>query len=212
MNQPSQKRWRRFSLSPSEGEKAGVKEHFGFRICTRRAFTLIELILVMAILTVAIAIAAPALSRFFRGRTLDSQARMLLALTRHGQSRAVAEGVPMELWLDAPQATFGLEAEPSYETSDPKKLEFHLENDMQLQVIAGRPVSGGANMSTALASASATPVPSTHPNLRTIRFLPDGSISETSPVMLRLIGREGDSLWLAQSRSRLAYEIRTANN
>ena len=156
--------------------------------------------------------AAPALSRFFRGRTLDSQARMLLALTRHGQSRAVAEGVPMELWLDAPQATFGLEAEPSYETSDPKKLEFHLENDMQLQVIAGSPVSGGANMSTALAPATATPVRSTHPNLPTIRFLPDGSISETSPLMLRLIGREGDSLWIAQSRSRLAYEIRTANN
>ena len=67
-------------------------------------------------------------------------------------------------------------------------------------------------MATALASASATPVRSTHPNLPTIRFLPDGSISETSPLMLRLIGREGDSLWLAQSRSRLAYEIRTANN
>src|SRR5689334_15919462 len=48
-------------------------------------FTLIELILVMAILTVAVSITAPALSNFFHGRTLDSEARRMLALTRQGQ-------------------------------------------------------------------------------------------------------------------------------
>src|SRR6266850_7421868 len=64
------------------------------------AFTLMELILVMTVLAVAVWIAAPALANFFRGRTLDSEARRFLSLTRHGQSRAVAEGVPMELWLD----------------------------------------------------------------------------------------------------------------
>ena len=38
-----------------------------------------------------------------------------------------------------------------------------------------------------------------HATLPTIRFLPDGSIGDTSPQMLRLTGRDGDSLWLAQS-------------
>ena len=44
----------------------------------RRGFTLIELILVMALLTVVISLTAPRLSRFFHGRTLDSEARRLL--------------------------------------------------------------------------------------------------------------------------------------
>src|SRR6266705_1192 len=77
------------------------------------AFTLIELILVMAILTVAVSITAPTLGRFFSGRALDSEARRLLALTHNGQSRAVFEGVPIELWVDARQRTYGLEAEYS---------------------------------------------------------------------------------------------------
>src|SRR5882724_2717216 len=83
---------------------------------TRCAFTLIELILVMTVLTIAVAIAAPALANFFRGRTLDSEARRLLALTRQGQSRAISEGIPMELWLDTARGAYGLEAEPSYES------------------------------------------------------------------------------------------------
>src|SRR2546426_11590252 len=49
-------------------------------------FTLIELILVMTVLTIAVSITAPALANFFRGRSLDSEARRLLALTRPGPS------------------------------------------------------------------------------------------------------------------------------
>src|SRR5436190_226391 len=86
----------------------------------RRAFTLIELILVMAILIIAVAIAAPVLAGFFHAGTLDSEARRLLALSRQGQSRAVSEGIPMELWLDAKRGAYGLEAEPSFETTDDK--------------------------------------------------------------------------------------------
>ena len=89
------------------------------------AFTLIELILVMAILTLAVSITAPALSNFFRGRTLDSEARRLLALSREGQSRAVSEGVPMELWFDTKQGIYGLEAEPSFEPQDAKAVKLH---------------------------------------------------------------------------------------
>ncbi|NJM55576.1 MAG: prepilin-type N-terminal cleavage/methylation domain-containing protein, partial [Verrucomicrobiae bacterium] len=60
----------------------------------RRAFTLIELMLVMALLIVTTTFLAPQLSEFFRGRSLDSEAKRFLALTRLAQSRAVAEGVP----------------------------------------------------------------------------------------------------------------------
>ena len=159
----------------------------------------------MTILTIAVSITAPALANFFHGRTLDSEARRLLALTRQGQSRAVSEGIPMELWVDAAQGKFGLEAEPSYEEKDPKGLEFTIDSDMRLEAVNGStPVtaSGGG----------VKPLASNHPNVPKIRFLPDGSISEISPQILRLTGRDGASIWLAQSRSRLSYEIRATIN
>jgi type II secretion system protein H len=175
---------------------------------SERGFTLIELILVMTILTIAVSLTAPALANFFRGRTLDSEARRLLALTRQGQSRAVSEGIPMELWVDAAQGKFGLEAEPSYDAKDPKGMEFTLDSDMRLEAVNGStPVAA-----TTAGGASLTRLPSNHPGVPKIRFLPDGSISEISPQILRLTGRDGASIWLAQSRNRLSYEIRASIN
>src|SRR6266705_2131210 len=98
------------------------------------AFTLIELILVMTVLTIAVSLTAPSLANFFRGRSLDSEARRLLALTRQGQSRAVSEGIPMELWVDATRGAYGLEAEPTYEQTDPKAQEFTLDSGMQIEI------------------------------------------------------------------------------
>src|SRR5207248_187512 len=124
-----------------------------------------------AILTIAISIAAPSLSHFFRGRSLDSQARMLLAMTRHGQSRAVSEGLPMEMWVDSAQGKFGLEAEPSYETSDPKKLEGQLEPNTKMEVVENTTGTAAAKLNAANSTVQA-PVRSNHPNLPRIRFLP----------------------------------------
>ena len=52
-------------------------------------FTLIELILVMAMLLIVLSLTAPSLAVFFRGRALDSEARRFMTLTHYGQSRAV---------------------------------------------------------------------------------------------------------------------------
>src|SRR6476660_1562259 len=117
-------------LPEGEGGSSAVLQ----KVFAVRGFTLIELILVMTVLTIAVSLTAPALANFFRGRSLDSEARKLLALTRFGQSRAVSEGIPMELWLDATRGAYGLEAEPSYETTDPKAQEFTVDSDMHLQV------------------------------------------------------------------------------
>jgi type II secretion system protein H len=178
-------------------------------------FTLIELILVMTILTIAVSITAPTLANFFRGRTLDSEARRLLALTRQGQSRAVSEGIPMELWIDTAQGIFGLEAEPSYEQTDPKAVELKLDKDLTLEAVNDSPLAArkGAILGPInSATNSGSMVLSRHPELPRIRFLPDGSISESSPQTLRLTGIDGGSLWLSQSRNRLSYEIRTRGN
>jgi prepilin-type N-terminal cleavage/methylation domain-containing protein len=65
---------------------------FTFSLPAERAFTLIELILVLALLVIITSLAAPAMSNFIRGRALDSEARRLLALMHAAQSRAVSEG------------------------------------------------------------------------------------------------------------------------
>lgn len=166
-----------------------------------QGFTLIELILVMSVLVVAVSITAPALSRFFRARTLDSEIRRVLALTRHGQSRAVAEGVPMELWIDSAQKRFGLEAEPSFEPNDPKEVSLMIEPEMQIEAVntigSGNAANPGSPASTK----------SNHPSLPRIRFLPDGSIEETSPQSIRVTGRDGSSRLVTISRTRMGYEI-----
>ena len=163
----------------------------------------------MAILTIVVSITAPALANFFHGRTLDSEARRLLALTRQGQSRAVSEGLPMDLWIDTAKSTFGLEAEPSYEAEDPKAVELTMDGDIQLQVINDNTLNSADPSSAATSSrtGSGTPLTSRHPNVPKIRFLPDGSISEISPRALVLTGRDGISISLRQSRNRLSYEI-----
>jgi len=168
----------------------------------------------MTVLTIAASITAPALANFFRGRTLDSEARRLLALTRHGQSRAASEGLPMELWLDAAQGAYGMEAEPSYEPHDSKAVSFNLDRDMRLEVVDLAPGNSvpAADLGTSSGPVNASKSRSNHPNLPAIRFLPDGSFSENSPQTLRLTGRDGLSIWLSLSRNRLNYEIRSRIN
>jgi len=192
----------------------GLRISFGFRSSAfgfHNAFTLIELILVMAILTMAVAVTAPTLAHFFRGRTLDSEARRLLALTRSGQNRAVAEGIPIDLWVNASGGIVGLDAEPSFETTDPKAVEFTLDSGVQIEVVKQATVSTLATNLTrvqTISTASVLPVKLTHAGLPTIRFLPDGSLGENSPQSLRLTSRDGTSLTIALGQDRLSYEIR----
>src|SRR5437667_286619 len=99
-----------------------------------RAFTLIELILVMALLSIVLAVSAPALSNFFRGRNLDSEARRFVSLTRYAQSRAVSEGVPMIVWMDIRQGTYGLQQEPGYTPLDEKAVDFVLSKGLRIGI------------------------------------------------------------------------------
>ena len=179
------------------GEGAGVCGQ------AARAFTLIELLLVLSLLSVVIAVESPTLARFFRGRNLDAEAQRFLALTRYGQNRAVAEGIPMVLWMDAENGQYGLEAEATYAEEDPKAMPFEISPDVELEV------------DEAFTSTRSTLPRSTTElagNLPAIRFTPDGFFNEDSPqyVLFRET-REGSTgkLWVGLSRNRLNYEIKT---
>jgi type II secretion system protein H len=177
-------------------------------------FTLVELILVMALLVVVISLIAPSLSNFFRGRNLDSEARRFLALTRYARSRAVSEGVPMLLWVDPEQRAYGLTEEYSFSSRDERAVTYHLEPDVELQLDS----RGGGS----------APRPPTLPgtltlgaNAITIRFEPDGFVSEASPQSLWFREQDRDGVvrpesernvvWVTQSQNRVSYELQTNN-
>ena len=164
--------------------------HAARRTRQSRAFTLIELILVLALLVIITAIALPRMSGFIRGRALDSEARRLAALMHAGQSRAVSEGAPMMLWVDEKAGSYGLEAETSGQDGDAKAEDLAVDATLQISVL---------NTGTGVAT--------TFKNLPAIKFLPDGTVDENSPQTLKLTDTAGFSRWLAETKLRTGYEI-----
>ena len=156
-----------------------------------RGFTLVELILVLALLVIVTSLAAPAMSRFIRGRALDSEARRMLSLMHAGQSRAVSEGAPMVLWVDEKAGSYGLEAETSGKNGDTKAETLPLDSTLQMAV-----------QNTGLG----TPV--TFNNLPAVRFLADGSVDENSLPVLKLTDSAGFARWFSLNSARTGYEIR----
>ena len=186
----------------------GVRASFGFRPSALgsfgRGFTLIELILVMALLATILAVSAPSLSRFFRSRGLESEAMRFLALTRAAQSRAVAEGVPMVLWFDTKERTYGLNADKSYVEDDPKAEEFKVDETLELDLRYSPDAVAISRTSAFQNEKQATS------GLYTLHFNPDGFVSLSSPETVVIRQGKDDELWVSQSRNRLNYEIRPA--
>jgi type II secretion system protein H len=77
-------------------------------------FTLIELVVVMLLLTTLIAIIAPRLTGFFRGRRLDADARRLWALTRYAREEAITRAIPVRVWFSPEEHRYGVDAVPGY--------------------------------------------------------------------------------------------------
>jgi type II secretion system protein H len=160
----------------------------GLRRC---AFTLIELILVLALLVVAVSMVAPRMSSFVRGRALDSEARRLAAVMHAGKARAVSEGMTMVLWVDEKQNRYGLEQETPLGDADSRAENFMTDPNVNLAVL-----NAGAAASTLFK------------DLPAIRFLADGMVDEGSPRALKLQDSGGGSLWLVTAQDRTGYEIR----
>ncbi len=166
-------------------------------------FTLIELILVMAVIVVMAAVVTPRMADFFRGRALDNEARRFMTLTRYGQNRAVSEGVPMLVWIDEEKRRYGLEAQPGYLEKDEKAVEYNLAENLEIEV---------GNALTTYGTANAQLISRTLPaNVRFIRFGPDGFLSEASPEYILIRRSETDVLAIGPGRNGQQYEIYTNN-
>jgi prepilin-type N-terminal cleavage/methylation domain-containing protein len=155
------------------------------------AFTLIELIVVMALLAIVIAIGAPRLARFFHGQTVAEEGQRLLALTRYGQSRAASEGLPMMLWMDPANGTYGLRVQDGFSTAGAtapagtgKDVSYKLGDGLRFQFEQG----------VALPKQGAS-----------ILFAPDGSVEESSLHRVVIVQDDGDWSAIAESANQLNY-------
>jgi type II secretion system protein H len=151
-----------------------------------RGFTLIEFILVMALLATLMALAAPSLARSMRQRTLDQEAIRFLALTEHARNEAVSRGVPMVIWIEPATGRFGLESKPGHLFLEPRKLEYSLGPDIRFE-LEGRAGVGR--------------------NAATIEFGADGWLVWDSLDWVRLVDQRDSGLLVARGTNGWGYEI-----
>lgn len=152
----------------------------------------------MVLLGIAAALVVPHMASFFRGRVLNSEARRLLALTYYGQSRAVSEGVPVLLWINAKTSSYGLVTQSAASEPDDRASSFTVDPTLTLDTVAPDPVQTSEQDDDHLG------VPN---NLPVIRFMPDGFFDPTS--VSKIILRQGTeaALELVPTANRLGYEI-----
>ncbi len=165
------------------------------------AFTLIELILVMALIVIMASVVIPRMAEFFRGRALDNEARRFVTLTRYGQNRAVSEGIPILVWIDEEKQLYGIEAQPGYLEKDDQAREYSVADDLKIEV--------GESL-TPYGITKEQQISRTLPaKLRFIRFGPDGFVSDASPEYVLISRNEDDKIAIGPSRDWQGYEIYT---
>jgi type II secretion system protein H len=151
------------------------------------AFTLVELILVMVILALMAALAAPVLSHSIRQRNLDHEASRFYALVEYGRDEARSQGVPMILWVDPQAAHYGLEPQAGYPGSDERNRDYEINPDVQLTLTNAAGGQAG--------------------RVNAVTLLADGSLDPSSAESVKLTDRFNNTLTLARTRDNWGYEI-----
>ncbi len=178
------------------------------------AFTLVELVLVMALLVTLAAVAVPTLARSLRGHNLDAQADRLLALTEYGRDEAASQGIPMVLWIDADGGRFGVDTKPGYGSGqeNARVREYTLGDDARFDPVGQGMVSTApAPATSGQGQTNANAPQATHGGVVAAEFEPDGTLDPGSLPNFRLTDRAGESLTVAQTADAYGYEIGKGN-
>jgi prepilin-type N-terminal cleavage/methylation domain-containing protein len=173
-----------------------------------RAFTLIELILVMALLVVVVSMVTPVFARFFNGRKADSEVKQLVSLMQYGRSRAVSEGAPMMLWVNAANGTYGLKEQTGYSDNDTNALDFTVADGLKLDVDRTVTTQLPANSQTGrILSGQIT---QSKNQLPAIYFMPDGAINSASSIRgISVQDGAGAPVWIVASSNQMNYAVQT---
>lgn len=165
-----------------------------------RAFTLVELVVVLSLLVIAVGVAAPSFRQFLKGRNQESEARRFLSLTRYGSSRAVSEGVPVDLVINVKQNKYTMAASGGYTESKTNILNFTVDTNVQMQAMPGpSALTTQSNVWTpSIMHRSALPI---------IHFQPDGFISDNSPRTIKFTQGTDPEIWIVENTNHTRYNI-----
>jgi type II secretion system protein H len=150
------------------------------------AFTLVEFILVMALLATLMALVAPSLSRSMRQRHLEQEATRLVALTEYGRNQAVSDGFPMVIWIDAEERRYGLQTKPGFMSRTRDEPDYELGDGIRFDL--GRDVRSVGVMEA-------------------IEFSAGGTVDPRSLEAIWLIDSTESTLVVAQSTNGWGYEV-----
>jgi prepilin-type N-terminal cleavage/methylation domain-containing protein len=167
----------------------------------RGGFTLVEMVVVMAIMVVVIGTVAPSLKGFLQGRNLTNEARQFWSLTHYGLNRAVNEGVPVDLWIDVKRGSYGLAASGGYTETKTNAVSMTLDPDVKMAVSPAPGMLSQSNFwtpSTLARGRRGVPV---------IRFQPDGFISDTSPQSVVFGQGTYPQIWIVENTNHTRYDI-----
>ena len=182
----------------------------------RRGLTLIELILVLAVLGTMMAISAPSFSRFFGGRDLEEEARRFLTLTHYARSQAVSLSAPIELWIDLDTGQYGARVQASYATDTDREVEFQLTEGLSLEERLTDAEEDDERDELFSSEEELflyfNELGGLEENVLIIGFRPDGEIAEGAPAGLVLMNRHGDILEIALDEDKLEYVIASDAN
>jgi type II secretion system protein H len=158
-----------------------------------RGFTLLELIVVMALLAIVLAFAAPRLSGFVSARNVEEESRRLLASTQYARSRAIDRAERTEVWIDLENRQYGVRpASPTESQADveaERPVTFQLADKLTLQVDEQY---------------------EDDQRVARILFWPDGSIDEESPARITLLEDDAPRKDVILSDNRLQFVIQEA--
>ncbi len=157
------------------------------------AFTLIELIAVLALLATLMAVVAPRLAGSMRRRNLQQEAARLVALSEHGRDQAISRGTPMIVWMDQQTSWIGLQPKPGFPTNQTPNMEFQLPADLQIQI--------GNN------TGNLQPSPSQL--LTLMEFSPEGNVELQSAQTILLQDKSGSTAIVTLKTNGWGYETLT---
>jgi type II secretion system protein H len=206
--------------------RIGRPQNSGSRASDRRAgVTLLELILVMAILLIVMAIAVPQLKGFTAGRRYDAEWNRFMASLRYARNEAISRSTPVQMRFDAERGSYsfsggyGFDHLPDGATEHvlPEELSFEFpETSDTTATGSGKNATTGSAMNTALGLSPDAELPKTSAwagtqanEMPTILFWPDGTVDESSPQSIRIVERDGVFQRSVQRDPALGYAATT---
>ncbi|HEV7402449.1 MAG TPA: GspH/FimT family pseudopilin [Chthoniobacteraceae bacterium] len=156
----------------------------------RAAFTLIELMLVLAILAMMVALVAPTLARSSKARNLEQEAFRLVALTEHAREEAISQGVSMAIYVETQSGRYGME--PASSTGGvEKRKDFTMRDDLHFEELKTPPSTSTSSKKEG----------------RVIVYDPEGVPDVSSIDYITITDQNGESKSIMRSADGYGYEV-----